>query len=257
MSDIQLRPEKKGNLRLNLRSRVQPFKGSNEWEEIVVQKEFPTSKTAILLCDMWDTHWCYGAAQRCEVLCIKANPIVAEARKNGVQIIHAPSDCMDFYDDTPQRQRMIDASPAEMPEPKELPDPPLPIDDSDGGCDTEKTPGFTGWTRQHAAIKISNYDGVSDNGQEVYNLMQQIGIENLIIMGVHTNMCVLGRSFAIKTMTRIGIHCVLVRDLTDAMYNPEKHPYVTHDEGTEQVIQHIEKYWCPSMLSQDLTKVYD
>ena len=65
MSDIQLRPEKKGNLRLNLRSRVQPFKGRDEWEEIVVQREFPTSRTAILLCDMWNTHWCYGAAQRC------------------------------------------------------------------------------------------------------------------------------------------------------------------------------------------------
>ena len=56
MPDIQLRPEKKGNLRLNLRSRVQPFKGSDEWEEIVVQREFPTSQTAILLCDMWNTH---------------------------------------------------------------------------------------------------------------------------------------------------------------------------------------------------------
>ena len=53
-------------------------------------------------------------------------------------------------------------------------------------------------------------------------------------------------------MTRWGIHCVLVRDLTDAMYNPIKPPFVTHEDGTELVIQHIEKYWCPSILSKDL-----
>ena len=74
-------------------------------------------------------------------------------------------------------------------------------------------------------------------------------------MGVHTNMCVLGRSFAIKAMTRIGIDCVLVRDLTDAMYNPRKAPFVNHQAGTELVIEYIEKYWCPTVLSQDLMRI--
>jgi len=67
-------------------------------------------------------------------------------------------------------------------------------------------------------------------------------------------MCVLGRSFAIRQMTRWGIHCVLVRDLTDSMYNPKKAPFVSHEKGTELIIQHIEKYWCPSILSVDLAR---
>ena len=71
-------------------------------------------------------------------------------------------------------------------------------------------------------------------------------------MGVHANMCILNRSFAIKQMTNWGIRCILVRDLTDAMYNPRKAPYVSHAAGTELVIQHIEKYWCPTVLSADL-----
>jgi hypothetical protein len=62
-------------------------------------------------------------------------------------------------------------------------------------------------------------------------------------------MCILNRSFAIKQMTKWGIHCVLVRDLTDAMYDPKDLPFVTHDRGTELVVEHIEKYWCPSVLS--------
>ncbi len=32
--------------------------------------------------------------------------------------------------------------------------------------------------------------------------------------------------------------------------------YVSHDEGTELVIEHIEKYWCPSILSSDLVHTY-
>jgi hypothetical protein len=65
-------------------------------------------------------------------------------------------------------------------------------------------------------------------------------------------MCVLGRSFAIRQMTRWGLRVALIRDLTDAMYNPAMSPFVTHDEGTQLVVQHIEKYWCPTVLSGDL-----
>jgi hypothetical protein len=71
-------------------------------------------------------------------------------------------------------------------------------------------------------------------------------------MGVHANMCILNRSFAIKRMTEWGLRCVLVRDLTDAMYNPARKPFVSHAAGTELVIEHIEKYWCPSTRSADL-----
>jgi hypothetical protein len=49
---------------------------------------------------------------------------------------------------------------------------------------------------------------------------------------------------------------VLARDLTDAMYDPRQPPYVSHARGTELVIEHIERYWCPSIVGEvDLTKV--
>ena len=47
---------------------------------------------------------------------------------------------------------------------------------------------------------------------------------------------------------------VLVRDLTDAMYNPAMPPYVSHNEGTRLVIEYIEKFWCPSISSNDLVE---
>ena len=97
----------------------------------------------------------------------------------------------------------------------------------------------------------------SDNGPEIYSYLKQHGIKNLLVMGVHANMCILNRTFAIKQMTKWGIRCVLVRDLTDAMYNPKMKPFVSHEDGTERIIEHIEKYWCPSVLSADLVKGVD
>jgi len=131
----------------------------------------------------------------------------------------------------------------------------LPIDDSDGGCDCEpQCAQYGAWTAQHPAIEINDEDAISDNGREIYNLLAQYGIENVIILGVHTNMCVLGRPFGIRQMARLNRNPVLVRDLTDAMYNPRKAPKVSHAEGTELVVQHVEKYWCPTVLSADLLK---
>ena len=73
-------------------------------------------------------------------------------------------------------------------------------------------------------------------------------------MGVHTNMSVLGRSFGIRQMVRWGLSVALVRDLTDTMYNPAMPPYVSHDEGTRLVVEYIEKFWCPTILSSDLPR---
>jgi hypothetical protein len=74
----------------------------------------------------------------------------------------------------------------------------------------------------------------------------------VILLFLHVNMCILNRSFGIRQMTRWGVPCILVRDLTDAMYNPKSKPYVSHAAGTPLVIEYIEKYWAPSMTSGDL-----
>jgi type 1 glutamine amidotransferase len=40
-----------------------------------------------------------------------------------------------------------------------------------------------------------------------------------------------------------------VRDLTDTMYNHRMSPYVNHFTGTDLIIEHIEKYVCPTITS--------
>lgn len=253
------RPKVPGTLSLRTRKREQGR---------VVEKSvrWDVAKTAIIICDMWDTHTCSLSAQRVAAMAPRMNQIVSAARSLGVMIVHAPSDTMKFYEGTPFRERMQRApmAPSSTPvltrcarEPEEAKN--FPIDDTEGGCDDPVVRKWNGppypWTREHPALDIVGFDGVSDNGQEIYNFCRQEGITNVALMGVHTNICILNRGFGIRQMTRLGFQVVLVRDLTDAMYDPRRKPFVSHTRGTELVIEHIETSWCPSILGEDLTRV--
>lgn len=223
------------------------------WQNRLVQKNVLAEQAAVIVCDMWDNHWSRGAAQRVEFMVGRMNIMLHTARDQGVSIIHAPSEVMDFYHGHPARLRIANLEPVALPDDLEHDDPPLPIDDSDGGSDTGETGWYKAWTRQHAAIDVDpDRDVISDMGSEVYAWLKHRQIEQVAIMGVHTNMCVLRRSFAIKQMVRWGVSIALVRDLTDAMYNPAMRPYVSHEAGTQLVIEYIEKFWCPSISSTDL-----
>jgi nicotinamidase-related amidase len=249
------KPPTKADWKLPLRTRVETFKGSGDFDEVSVTRSFDPKESAIILCDMWDKHWCDNASTRCGELAKKMVPVLAAARKRGVIVIHAPSECMDFYKDAPQRKYMAELKKVAPPKPRDLPDPPLPVDASDGGCDdAAASKQYRAWKQEHPTIPIEENDFISADGAEVYSLLKERGIKNLFVMGVHTNMCVLNRTFAIKQMTKWGIQCILVRDLTDAMCSPKNKPFVSHEEGTELIIQHIEKYWCPTVLSADLKK---
>ena len=179
----------------------------------------------------------------------RMNRTVAAARDAGVTIVHAPSGTMDVYAETPARKRILEADPVEPVE-VEHDDPPLPVDDTDKGSDTGETKSHRAWSSQHPGIEIDqDRDLISDDGREVYSYLSANGISTVLILGVHTNMCVLHRSFGIKQMVRWGIRPILVRDLTDSLYNPAMRPYVSHDEGTRLVVEFIEKFWCPSTTS--------
>ncbi|MBG99057.1 MAG: protein-signal peptide and transmembrane prediction [Solibacterales bacterium] len=254
------RSKRPGKLALNARSRVERPPSSGHTKVIESTLNFNVSQTAIIVCDMWDDHWCKSSARRVTEMAPVMNQVISAARQLGVMVIHAPSGTIDYYKDTPQYRRMAEAPHVDPPTPIKNwchlePDKEkrLPIDDTDGGCDdTEPRTAHRVWRRQHPAIEIKHYDGISDQGSQVYNFCYSEGITNLAIMGVHTNMCILGRSFGIRQMVRLGMKVVLVRDLTDSMYDPRDEPKVTHQQGTDLVIEHIERYWCPSVLSRDL-----
>ena len=243
-------------LTLHARSRTPVEPKSPRVHTTTAVQHWDAAKTALVVCDMWDKHWCPESTARVAELAPRVNAVAAAARARGSLIIHCPSDCLEFYKDTPQR-KLAQSAPVVAPKValqrwcKIDPDhePPLPIDDSDGGCESP-IKSFKAWTRQHPAIEIGPDDAITDSA-EAYHLMRARGIENVAVMGVHTNMCVLGRPFAIRQLVKQGLNVVLVRDCTDTMYNPAKSPFVSHFTGTDLVVGHIETHWCPSVLGTD------
>lgn len=252
------------NLKLNFRS--QSKAGAKVKTERITWKP---EKTAIIVCDMWDDHWCKSASRRVGEMAPALNAMLKAARAKGIFIIHAPSSVVDFYKNTPQRNLAQKAPFAKAP--IKLSTSPrwgtawcwtdgkregvLPIDDSDMGCSCkgEKCEIREAWKRQNKLIDMVKGDALTDNGQETYNLLAERQIDNVILCGVHLNMCVLGRPFAIRQMVKLGKNVALMRDMTDTMYNPERPPGVDHFTGTDLVVEHVEKFWCPSFTSTDIT----
>ncbi len=64
-----------GTIKLHLRTRVEAFKGSGEWHEVHLERDLSVARTAILICDMWDKHWCSGANQRVGALAERMAPV--------------------------------------------------------------------------------------------------------------------------------------------------------------------------------------
>jgi nicotinamidase-related amidase len=216
---------------------------------------------AAIICDMWDAHHCRSAAARVVEMAPHVNDVVSELRRRGTFIIHAPSSCTGFYDGSPERRRAIEAPHARAPveidwndwNPEREADlgpeflEPGPCSCRSAAPCCEQGPPYP-WTRQIASIRIRPEDAVSDNGQEVYNLLRQREVRNVLVLGVHTNLCVLGRPFGIRQLVYLGLNPLLCRDLTDAFH---RHP-AGHVYGTDLAVGHIETYWCPSVTSDQL-----
>jgi len=249
---------------VNVRYRKEVPDSGGAYRVFCAKQEWDPGATAIIICDMWNQHWCKGATRRVVELAGVMDRVVSAARAKGVLIIHAPSSTIGHYENHPARQRAKSApKAANLPQGiaswchwKDETEKKVgyPIDHSDGGCDCRpQCEQGSPWRSQIDSIQIDNTDAISDSGVEVWNLLEQRGIENVILMGVHTNMCVLGRPFGLRQMANAGKNVVLMRDLTDTMYNSRRPPCVSHFTGTDLVVEHIEKYVCPTVTSTVLT----
>lgn len=239
------------------------------------QEKWDPARTVVIVCDMWDLHHCKNAVLRAGEMAPRMNEFLLKAREMGALIIHAPSSCMAPYEKHPGRA-LAKSAPKAANLPKDIGEwcnkipaeeaGKYPIDQSDGGEDDDpvehaawakelETKGLNPrapWTRQMAALDIRDTDAISDSGVEIWNLLEQRGITHVMLLGVHVNMCVSGRPFGLRQMAKNGKRVVLVRDLTDSMYNPARWPHVDHFRGTELYIEHVERFIAPSITSDQV-----
>lgn len=216
-------------------------------------------ETAVIISDMWDRHWCGCATERVAELAPAMDGMLRAARAKGIAIIHAPSDCMDYYADFPGRKRAAkyyDESAAALADGSRLPEEKeaaWPFDPDGEGCQNPDDYPHRVWSRQTDLLTVDDDDLISDSGAEIAPYLKKRGIKNVILVGVHTNMCVMHRSFGLRAMKRLGMNVVLMRDMTDLMYDPQTYPYTTHFGGLELMVEYIERYVAPTITSSDIT----
>ncbi|MHC1591513.1 MAG: cysteine hydrolase family protein [Candidatus Helarchaeales archaeon] len=226
-----------------------------------VEITWDPEETVLIIVDLWDLHWCSGANERLVDILGRANTTIKRARESGISIIHAPSETMDYYRNYRQRKRMMLERARVVPENffelilqrfRHWRHFPIRVG-SDGGCYCDP-PCKIGrvWRSQHDAIEILDSDLISDRIDEIFGYLRNHRKKNIIYLGVHANMCIMNRPFGLYKMMRLGYNCLLIRDLTDVMYNPGTWPYVSHGRAKELVLRYIEQYLCPTITSDEI-----
>jgi nicotinamidase-related amidase/type 1 glutamine amidotransferase len=230
----------------------------------IEKKQIHPAKTAIVVIDMWDRHWCRTYTARVGNLVPRMNRTLDAARKLGIQVVFAPSDVVEFYKDYPQRKAMLAIGDRPLP-PKTTFKPPAQPTGKDccecGPTQPCKTNSFGRWSRQHPELKIVEGDliGNCNNQRELLNFCQVRNIDTLIYAGVASNMCVLNRQFGMSNMKQYGPKMMFISDLVQAITANGLDPAAktpdwnfTPAKGSAVIQRYIEKHIAPSFGSRQL-----
>ena len=218
-------------------------------------------KTAIVVVDMWDRHWCKTYTARVANLVPRMNRTLDAVRQLGIQVVWAPSDVVGFYQEHPSRKAMqaIPAHPA--PARISFEPPPAPTGDNCECGPDRPCQNAAVWTRQQPGLVIVGNDLIADcnNLQELLSLCAERGIDTLIYLGVASNMCVCYRSMGMINARRHGFRLLFVADLVESIMangvDPVKRtpdPNFTPAKGTALVQRFLEQHVAPSIESRQL-----
>ena len=236
--------------------------GNEDAEVLFARETINPRKTAVVVIDMWDRHWCKTYTARVANLVPRMNQTIAAARKLGLQIVWAPSDVTAFYQDHPRR-RAMQAIPSHPVPPETAFNPPqVPQgDDCECGPDQPCKEHKHVWTRQQADLVIEAGDLIADtnNARELLNLCAERGIDTLIYLGVASNMCVCYRDMGMIRMRRYGFRTLFISDQVESImangYNPATKsldPNFTPAKGSALVQRFLEEHVAPSFESRQL-----
>jgi nicotinamidase-related amidase len=255
-------------------------------------EEWNPKETAFIVCDMWSNHPCAHAVARLKDLAVEMNTVFDAARKKGILIVFAPSSSSaeldKWYGKLPARtasakyrhgydnprhwdfwvhgrggeihhSHLAFAGEKDAVKGFELPG-------GNTSCIVKSEPASEPQPPQVSILKIADTDIITDDFVEMIGgkydgkeykeyLFKERGIKNVILCGVHTDMCVIGRPFGCRALKTAGYNVVLARDLTDHTWNCDSRDknIIDHYEGLDKIVKYIETYICPSITTTDIT----
>jgi len=242
--------------------------------EHYVQERY--DRMALIVVDLWDTHWCKTAASRIERLLIPPlNLALREARKRGMLVIHAPTDIVAFLEqrgnagerrmrDNARRYTtrakldalrattsIVDMAYEAARRTRVLPRP--------AGCMCSADPHERceeqyGWSALHPLLDVDPENDVlvADDLVELVAVLEGRGIERVVYVGAHLNLCIssakrismysLNQTWSHVRKTDQSVDGILfARDLVDAFTTYRPAHGRTPDAGLRNVIAFLER----------------
>eukprot|EP00658_Telonema_sp_P-2_P079177 TRINITY_DN7585_c0_g2_i1.p1 TRINITY_DN7585_c0_g2~~TRINITY_DN7585_c0_g2_i1.p1 ORF type:complete len:222 (+),score=63.97 TRINITY_DN7585_c0_g2_i1:101-766(+) len=145
-------------LHMTLRHQHMSTTGRQEWQPTYHPVAWESERTAFVVVDMWDQHWCPSATTRVSELATPMNQFLKQARRLGALIVWAPSDVTSFYNTSTARLKTLSLPHSHLPVIRNVTVPTMPLGtDTDGGCDVNHTIGSP-WRRQIASLEIHDQD---------------------------------------------------------------------------------------------------
>ena len=215
----------------------------------------PVSQTALVLVDVWATHYIDSWLQRAaRITQERIVPLTTALRSAGVTIIHAPSP---FVVERHHPDCMPETARAEA-------EPSWPPRDFRGlyrqgehavfGRDQEPRLSAA-LARYETELKISPLmqpaagDVVVATGDQLHQQLESRQILHLLYAGFATNWCVIGRDYGMIAMNGRGYNNILVRDATTGV---EFHDTVADLSATAVTIREVETKYGWSAITADL-----
>jgi hypothetical protein len=212
-------------------------------------------RIGIVVVDPWNFHWCKTATMRVDALIPRINRALDASRELGMTVMLCPSDVVDNYVGWPQREIVLAMEKRPEPLLQEIPCP-APPDGGGCACGHDRCVPNYGWDAMHPNLKIGADDLIPDTLQDVWTICQDRQLTHLIYMGVHTQVCLLGKPMGLRNLKAAGMQCILARDMTDAHpgYDPQRN--FTPDGHTAEVVAHFERYLAPTIsMADELAKL--
>jgi len=207
------------------------------------QLSLPIEQTALVLVDVWSTHYIDSWLQRAtDVTRERIVPLLQAAREAGVTVIHAPSPFV-----VERHHPEFTPTPAPPEEPSAWPPPAFrgiyrSGEYADFGRNREPRLQDA-ITRYQTELKISDQvkplpdELIIATGDQLHDQLAERRILHLVYAGFATNWCVIGRDYGIIAMNERGYNIVLVRDATTGV---EFHDSVEDLTATEIAIREVE-----------------
>lgn len=206
----------------------------------------PVSQTALVLLDVWQRHYIKDTEARGEaIIQQKLIPLLAECRKRGMPVIHAPSppvakihpnwvklvdenEMTTVRDNWPPREFLNLSGPYQSyrrpVEPREAEKQSLPP------------------LRIHPDTQPLALEPVVATGEELHRYCKKNGILFLIFAGFNTNACVLSRDYGATQMSGRGYQVVLARDCTTGMETRETQSTLSQTNGAILILEMFGQY---------------